>query len=81
MTARGSPDADVFDYVVIGSGAAGSIVAARLGEDPATRVCVLEAGPPDWHPWLHVPAGYIKKLASAAPHTAGAACIRSSVPW
>jgi choline dehydrogenase len=62
MTGQSRPAADVFDYVIVGSGAAGSLLAARLGEDPAVRICVLEAGPTDWHPWLHVPAGYIKKL-------------------
>lgn len=53
---------DTFDYVIVGSGAAGAILAARLGEDPTLSICVLEAGPRDWHPWLHVPAGFIKVL-------------------
>ena len=39
--------ADTFDYVIVGAGAAGSILAARLTEDPGVTVCVLEAGPPD----------------------------------
>jgi choline dehydrogenase len=51
---------DTYDYVIVGSGAAGAILAARLGEDPALRICVLEAGPRDWHPFLHLPAGFIK---------------------
>lgn len=55
-----------FDYVVVGAGAAGSIVAARLGEDAATSVCVLESGPSDWHPYLHLPAGFIKMLFDPA---------------
>jgi choline dehydrogenase len=38
------------DYVVVGTGAAGSIVAARLSEDPGITVCALESGPPDRHP-------------------------------
>lgn len=62
MSGQSRPAADVFDYVIVGSGAAGSLLVARLGEDPAVRICVLEAGPADRHPWLHVPAGYIKKL-------------------
>ncbi|MBD0271798.1 MAG: GMC family oxidoreductase N-terminal domain-containing protein [Acetobacteraceae bacterium] len=54
--------ADSFDYVVVGAGAAGSVLAARLTEDPGTTVCVLEAGPPDRNPWIHIPAGFIKTL-------------------
>lgn len=51
-----------FDFVVIGSGSAGSIVAARLSEESKNSVCVLEAGPSDNHLFIHVPAGYIKTL-------------------
>lgn len=54
-------DADSFDYVIVGSGAAGSILANRLSADGAT-VCVLEAGPPDNSPFLHIPAGFIKAV-------------------
>ncbi len=53
---------DEFDYVVIGAGAAGSVVAARLSEDPGTSVCVLEAGPPDRNIFIHIPAGYMKTI-------------------
>jgi len=54
---------DSFDYVIVGAGAAGCVLANRLTEDPAVTVCVLEAGPPDRNPWIHVPAGFIKTLA------------------
>ena len=54
-------DADTFDYVIVGSGAAGSILANRLSADGST-VCVLEAGPPDTSPFLHIPAGFIKAV-------------------
>ena len=53
---------DAFDYVIVGAGAAGSVLAARLTEDPGVTVCVLEAGPPDRNPWIHIPAGFLKML-------------------
>ena len=53
---------DEFDYVIVGAGAAGCVLAARLSEDPGTTVCVLEAGPPDRNPFIHVPAGFVKTL-------------------
>ena len=51
---------ETFDYVIVGAGSAGSVLANRLTEDPGTRVAVLEAGPRDWHPFIHIPAGFIK---------------------
>ncbi len=58
----GADAGDTFDYVIVGSGAAGSVLANRLTEEPGATVCVLEAGPPDRHPYIHVPAGFIKML-------------------
>ena len=55
-----------FDYVVVGTGAAGSIVAARLSEDPGITVCALESGPRDRHPYIHIPAGFIKIIFNEA---------------
>ena len=58
--------ADQFDYVIIGSGAAGAILANRLTEDGKATVCLLEAGPADWHPYLHIPSGFIKAVFNPA---------------
>src|ERR1700745_2140157 len=51
---------ETFDYVIIGSGSAGRGLTTPLSGDEATTVCVLEAGPRDWHPYIHLPAGFIK---------------------
>ncbi len=50
------------DYVIVGAGSAGCVLANRLSEDPATRVLLIEAGGRDWHPYIHVPAGFMKML-------------------
>lgn len=53
---------ETFDYVIVGGGSAGAILAARLSENPATTVCLLEAGPRDRNPFIHLPAGFIKVI-------------------
>lgn len=53
---------DTFDYVIVGAGAAGCVVTNRLTEGDANSVCVLEAGGKDRHPFIHIPAGFVKTL-------------------
>jgi choline dehydrogenase len=55
---------ETFDYVIVGAGSAGSVLANRLSEDPNVTVCVLEAGPWDWHPFIHIPAGFMYTLVN-----------------
>ena len=51
-------DAGEFDYVIVGAGSAGCVLANRLSADPTVRICLLEAGGKDNHPWIHIPVGY-----------------------
>ena len=73
------------DYVIVGAGSAGCVLANRLTEDPAVRVLLIEAGGRDRSPYIHVPAGFMKMLdhptltwgyhAEPDPGTAGRAIL------
>lgn len=57
---------EVYDYIIVGAGTAGSAVAGRLSENGKYRICVLEAGPPDRNAFIHIPAGVLYTLRNPA---------------
>jgi choline dehydrogenase len=60
----GGTAAETFDYVIAGAGTAGCVLAARLSEHPGTTVCLIEAGPMDRHPFIHIPATVAAAIAT-----------------
>ena len=56
--------ADKFDYIIVGAGSAGCVLANRLTENGRYTVCILEAGPRDLNPFIHIPAGFMKTLVN-----------------
>ena len=68
MGANASGDASgtAFDYVIVGAGSAGCVLANRLSADPAVSVALIEAGGRDRNPWIHIPAGYYRNIFNPA---------------
>ncbi|MDI9237350.1 choline dehydrogenase [Lysobacter sp. LF1] len=75
----------MFDYIIIGAGSAGCVLANRLSADPDVRVLLIEAGPRDSHPFIHMPAGLAKLVTNKRVnwdyHTAPEAALENRALW
>ena len=64
MTEQAIRTEDTFDYLIVGAGSAGCVLANRLSENPSHRVCLIEAGPRDWHPLIRIPLGVMRLMGT-----------------
>ena len=68
-----------FDFIIIGAGSAGCVLANRLSENSQNKVLLIEAGGKDNYPWIHIPVGYYKTMHN--PKMIGALKLNQTRQW